>query len=89
MSEIMRNPISLLVGGLFLALNTLQVTSAARTCSQPYVADTVYVGCYTDPVNPRTLSSVFLNPDTLNTPQYCADFCASGGYTYSGVEYST
>jgi hypothetical protein len=89
MSETMTKPISLFVGGLLLALNNLHVTSAARTCSQPYVADTVYVGCYTDPVTPRTLPDVYLNPDTLNTPQYCADLCASGGYTYSGVEDST
>jgi hypothetical protein len=86
----MKKPLSLLAGRFLFALNTLQVTSAARTCSQPpYVADTVYVGCYTDPVDPRTLPSVFLNPDTLNTPQYCADLCTSGGYTYSGVEDST
>jgi hypothetical protein len=63
---------------------------AKRTsCPAPIVANTTYLGCYYDPVTPRTLSGAFINTGTLNTPELCADSCAQAGYIYSGVEYTT
>jgi hypothetical protein len=63
---------------------------AKRTsCPAPIVANTTYLGCYYDPVTPRTLSGASINTGTLNTPELCADSCAQAGYIYSGVEYTT
>lgn len=63
--------------------------ASAQACLDAYTtADTVYLGCFTDPVTPRTLSGQELNPGSSNTPQYCAYLCGDAGFEYAGVEYS-
>jgi hypothetical protein len=58
------------------------------SCQAPIVANTTYLGCYNDPVTPRTLSGLSISSES-NTPQFCANSCAQAGYIYSGVEYTT
>lgn len=45
-----------------------------------------YIGCYTEAINGRALSSAAFAGNT-NTPESCAVSCS--GYTYFGVEYSS
>lgn len=59
------------------------------SCKAPIIADSTYLGCYNDPVTPRTLSGTSINTGNSNTPQLCANACAEAGYIYSGVEYTT
>lgn len=57
-------------------------------CLAPIVANFTYLGCFYDPVTPRTLGTSVTTGDS-NTVEVCANACATAGYTYSGVEYST
>ncbi len=89
-SEIMKSFIlisSALLLSQFTVVLSLNRTSAK--CAPPYLADITYLGCYTDPVTPRTLSGPQLTPASLNTPQNCANLCGLAGFAYSGVEYIT
>lgn len=45
-------------------------------------------GCYTDSTSNRALKG-YSTTTSSNTPTSCAVTCASKGYTYAGVEYST
>jgi hypothetical protein len=58
------------------------------SCQAPIVANTTSLGCFNDPVTPRTLSALSINSES-NTPQFCANSCAQAGYIYSGVEFTT
>ena len=46
-----------------------------------------HLGCYTDN-NGITLQGLSSAPDSLNSPQYCANVCGGLGYKYSGLETS-
>lgn len=52
-----------------------------------FTAQLDYVGCFTDPVNPRTLAGASF-ASAMNSPKYCGDLCGQAGYSYVGVEYS-
>lgn len=45
-----------------------------------------YGGCYTDDINNRVLSGIFVRDDLDMTPEVCATFCE--GSPYFGIEYS-
>jgi hypothetical protein len=60
-------------------------TSTCGTLLSAYNASITYLGCYTDG-NVRTLQGLSSAPDSLNSPQYCANLCGGLGYKYSGVE---
>lgn len=60
-------------------------TSACGTFLSAYNASITYLGCYTDE-DIRTLQGLSSAPDSLNSPQYCANLCGGLGYKYSGVE---
>jgi xylan 1,4-beta-xylosidase len=60
-------------------------TSTCGTLLSAYNASITYLGCYTDG-NVRTLQGLSSAPNSLNSPQYCANLCGGLGYKYSGVE---
>ena len=60
-------------------------TSTCGTFLSAYNASINHLGCYTDG-DVRTLQGLSSAPDSLNSPQYCANLCGGLGYKYSGVE---
>ena len=60
-------------------------TSTCGTLLSAYNASITYLGCYTDG-NVRTLQELSSAPNSLNSPQHCANLCGGLGYKYSGVE---
>lgn len=66
---------------LFQLSSPLPSTSASPVPAGPAYT---YLGCQSDSVNTRTLSSQLLTSNSL-TVELCTSFCA--GYTYFGVEY--
>jgi hypothetical protein len=63
--------------------------AACLPAPEPYIANTTFVGCYTD-AEERTLPDTQFNTvPGGNDPQNCANLCGSAGYAYAGVEYST
>jgi hypothetical protein len=65
-----------------------QASIRRADCLAPIIASFTYLGCFNDPVTPRTLGTS-VNTVSSNTVEVCANACATAGYTYSGVEYST
>ncbi|QIW99016.1 hypothetical protein AMS68_004534 [Peltaster fructicola] len=71
--------------------NGSEVNSAGQaspyTPAAPFAAG--YVGCYTDSVTSRTLTSAMVTQNNM-TWEVCAAFCDSqGGFQYYGLEYAT
>ena len=75
---------------VYSSTGTVSSSSASSTPSAtPGAAPAGWqaLGCYTDSVNTRTLA----NAQYLGVPmtwEICTAACASGGYSYSGVEYA-
>lgn len=53
-----------------------------------YTVEIDYVGCYTDPTTPRTLTGASFTL-SQNSPENCGFLCGRAGYSYAGVEYTT
>jgi hypothetical protein len=82
--------LSITVSRLLFLLSSLSshMSSGTSTCGtllSAYDASITYLGCYTDG-NVRTLQGLSSAPNSLNSPQYCANLCGGLGYKYSGVE---
>lgn len=52
-----------------------------------YTVEIEYVGCYTDPTTPRTLTGASFTLSS-NSPENCGFLCGRAGYSYAGVEYT-
>ncbi|KAK6200670.1 hypothetical protein LQW54_009631 [Pestalotiopsis sp. IQ-011] len=53
-----------------------------------YTVEIEYVGCYTDPTTPRTLTGASFTLSS-NSPENCGFLCGRAGYSYAGVEYTS
>ncbi|RMD39851.1 hypothetical protein DV735_g5278, partial [Chaetothyriales sp. CBS 134920] len=77
-----------------LAVDYQAVSDLSTTCSQlpmanttsPPAANYTFLGCVTDPINPRALSDAYYHSSTAMTTEYCAASCST--YAFFGTEYS-
>ena len=69
--------------------STSASTVKATSSSAPAAPSSGYLGCYTDTINPRSLSK--LAPYTLNnapvTSTTCISYCKANSYAFAGTEY--
>ncbi|KAF2811626.1 WSC-domain-containing protein [Mytilinidion resinicola] len=70
------------------AESTPTVISIFLTAPTSFILGWESMGCWIDSVNSRTILGSYLAGGT-NTAESCLSFCASGGYTYAGMEYGT
>lgn len=69
-----------------LPSSTSTDTSSCGPLLTSYKATMTYLGCYSDNADFHTLQGLSSAPDSLNSPQYCADLCGGLGYEFAGAE---
>lgn len=76
-----------LVAAASALLESAELEKRACLPALNYTVEIEYVGCYTDPTTPRTLTGASFTLSS-NSPENCGFLCGRAGYSYAGVEYT-